>query len=78
MNKLCLKDYLTWYNKVQQRLDEINAKEEFTTLHYYALGCRGKNRRLCLIRDDLEVLACGVRDITNVVNIIRGKRLWQD
>ena len=78
MNKVPLKQYLCWYGKVQQRLDELNKENEFKTLHWYELGYRGKNRRLCLIRDDCEVLACGLKGITQALYIIRGKRLWQD
>lgn len=78
MNKLPLKQYLCWYSKVCQRIDELNKETEFQTLHWFSLGYRGKNRTLCLLRDDCEVLGCGIKGITNALTFIRGKRLVQD
>lgn len=78
MRSITFKQYISWYNKVQQRIDELNIKNEFTTLHYYSLGYRGKNRRLCLLRDDLEVLACGIKQITQALFLLRNKSLYQD
>ena len=79
MPKLSFNNYLFWYRKVEQRLDELNALNEFTTLHWYELGFRGKKNRLCLIRDEFEVIACGMKQITSVIQFLRsGKRLFED
>ena len=78
MSKLPLRQYLCWYGEVQKRIDELNKENEFTTLHWFSLGYRGKNKTLCLIRDDCEVLGCGIKGITSALTLIRGKRLFQD
>ena len=77
--RLSFKQYHIWYNKVQQRIDELNEISEFTTLHFYQLGFRGKNKKLCLIRNGDEVLACGINQITHIIQFLRsGRKLFED
>lgn len=76
--KLSFKYYTLWFNQVRLRVNELNAEAEFTTLKFYSLGFRGKKRRLCLIRNEDEVIACGIKQITEALYYIRGKKLWED
>lgn len=64
--------FIKWRNQIIWQLDALNEGFDLgLNKHYYHLGHRGKNHRLCLIDEDSGVIAYGMTQITRVVCFLR-------